>query len=420
MGRAASREAPRRSPPPRARSGPGAFEIARISSGMVGATPGTLKRGSSKPGSYAGTGPTRTYQRRPGRPPPPEQPRQSSKGADHRKVSAAAPGPTGQGGPPTPLRWLRPRSTRRSGCPGRPGGDRVTSSPCPCGEAIDGRVGTLVRHHARAVFARIDGHAERRGRQGHGVGEGPAGAGPVAERQRRKTGATSRGSICTIGRGVGTCGQDPGDYTAACAGAAPPRPEAPMSSAPRSRPCRCSPSTRGSRTGTARSARRPGGPAGGVGRGRIGLQEVTANLLERLGRPMGGAVRAPPGRRVRFEPRLRGRAARQAGAGPSASVAPFDSQMGRGLLVAELVGAWNSAPPREHAHPPPPAPRSKACAGHLQGADTAVLMGDFNFDEGTRTLAPRPLRRPVGGGTPHDPGYTCDEAANEMARRERR
>ena len=159
----------------------------------------------------------------------------------------------------------------------------------------------------------------------------------------------------------------------------------------------------------------------------IGLQEVTADLLERLqGAPW---VQA----RYTLPPEPAG-PLRSHGYGVVLLVKralapkrfrwhPFDSQMGRGLLVAELgggveVGTVHLESMRIH-HAARTA-QLEACAGHLQGADTAVLMGDFNFDDGDAHPSPLgPFVDLWAAGRPHDPGYTCDELANEMARRER-
>ena len=95
---------------------------------------------------------------------------------------------------------------------------------------------------------------------------------------------------------------------------------------------------------------------------------------------------------------------------------PLDSAMGRSLLAAELADGTRIGTVHLESMAPYAAARRDqlaVCTDRLRAAPSAVLMGDFNFDDAEPTapsLAPWTDLWPVAH--PHAPGWTIDSQHN--------
>jgi tyrosyl-DNA phosphodiesterase 2 len=101
---------------------------------------------------------------------------------------------------------------------------------------------------------------------------------------------------------------------------------------------------------------------------------------------------------------------------------PLPSEMGRGVLVADLGGGVAVGTVHLESMPegaPRRVPQLRLCQRALAGARTAVLVGDFNFchsyPEEAAIAPPWTDVWPLRHGD--DPGWTCDSVNNTMRAR---
>lgn len=97
---------------------------------------------------------------------------------------------------------------------------------------------------------------------------------------------------------------------------------------------------------------------------------------------------------------------------------PLPSSQGRGLLSAVLPGGLTVSTVHLESRRPNHAARSAQLvhiAEAMRSAESHLLVGDFNFDDGDEHPSPHgPWTDLWAAARPEDPGYTADEVVNPM------